>query len=138
MLQRYLQNNNGVCLILNIVKLHSSLIILTQLQLAGVGVDFVFKSHKEEEPSPSFCQKARNGPTCFKTIQVRTGQVRIDQVKTGQVKTGQVRTGQVSTGHPRTPQVWTNQISTIQVKTDQVRMGEDKLAQNKSSLVKTS
>ena len=35
------------------VKLHSDLIILTQLQLVGVGVDFVFPL-EEEQPSPSF------------------------------------------------------------------------------------
>ena len=46
------------------VKLHSDVRILTQLQLVGVGVDFVFpreegrkegrRRKKEEEPSPSF------------------------------------------------------------------------------------
>ena len=38
-----------------VVKLHSDLRTLTQLQLVGVGVDFVFPL--EEEPTPSFCQK---------------------------------------------------------------------------------
>ena len=41
-----------------IVKLHSDLRILTQLQLVGVGVDFVFPlkegMKEEEEPSHSF------------------------------------------------------------------------------------
>ena len=32
-----------------IVKLHSDLRILTQLQLVGVGVDFVFPLEEEEE-----------------------------------------------------------------------------------------
>ena len=46
----------------NFVKLHSDLRILTQLQLVGVGVDFVFPLEEEEEegrkkkkePAPSF------------------------------------------------------------------------------------
>ena len=33
----------------NFVKLHSDLRILTQLQLVGVGVDFVFPLEEEEE-----------------------------------------------------------------------------------------
>ena len=45
-----------------VVKLHSDLRILTQLQLVGVGVDFVFpleegrrkEGRKKKEPSPSF------------------------------------------------------------------------------------
>ena len=46
---------------LNFVKLHSDLRVLTQLQLDGVGVDFVFARkegrRKKEEPSPGFYQK---------------------------------------------------------------------------------
>ena len=43
-LWRYFQIDTDV-----FVKLHSDLRILTQLQLVGVGVDFVFPRKKEEE-----------------------------------------------------------------------------------------
>ena len=50
-----------LALSLNVVKLHSDLRTLTQLQLVGVGVDFVFplegrrkEEGRKEEPSPSF------------------------------------------------------------------------------------
>ena len=54
------------------VKLHSDLRILTQLQLVGVGVDFVFplegRRKKEEEGrrrNPHLAFSRRNDPTCL-------------------------------------------------------------------------
>ena len=61
-----------------IVKLHSDLRILTQLQLVGVGVDFVFplegrrkkeegrrKKKEEGRRNPHLASSRRNGPTCM-------------------------------------------------------------------------
>ena len=42
-------SSHNPSLFLSIVKLHSDLRILTQLQLVGVGVDFVFPLEEEEE-----------------------------------------------------------------------------------------
>ena len=53
-----------------IVKLHSDLRILTQLQLVGVGVDFVFplegrRRKKEEVSNPHLALSRRNDPACL-------------------------------------------------------------------------
>ena len=49
-----------------IVKLHSDLRMLTQLQLVGVGVDFVFPLEEEEEKegrrNPHLASSSWNGP----------------------------------------------------------------------------
>ena len=45
----------GFCFpFMHFVKLYSDLRILTQLQLVGVGVDFVFPLEEKGEPTPSF------------------------------------------------------------------------------------
>ena len=55
--------------IFTFVKLHSDLRILTQLQLVGVGVDFVFplEGRKEEEEgrNPHLASSRRIDPTCL-------------------------------------------------------------------------
>ena len=54
---------------MSLVKLHSDLRVLTQLQLDGVGVDFVFACHKEEEGggrNTHLASTGRNGHTCLK------------------------------------------------------------------------
>ena len=48
-----------------IVKLHSDLRILTQLQLVGVGVDFVFPLEEEEGRNPHLASSRRIDPTCL-------------------------------------------------------------------------
>ena len=55
-----------------IVKLHSDLRILTQLQLVGVGVDFVFpleegrkKEEEEGRRNPHLAFSRKNDPTCL-------------------------------------------------------------------------
>ena len=53
----------------DVVKLHSDLRILTQLQLVGVGVDFVFQRKKKEgrrkKKNPHLAFSIRNDPTCL-------------------------------------------------------------------------
>ena len=51
-----------------IVKLHSDLRVLTQLELDGVGVDFVFarKEGRRRRRNPHLASTERNGPTDLK------------------------------------------------------------------------
>ena len=49
----------------SVVKLHSDLRILTQLQLVGVGVDFVFPLEEGRRSNPHLAFSRRNDPTCL-------------------------------------------------------------------------
>ena len=58
--------------VIHIVKLHSDLRILTQLQLVGVGVDFVFpleeegrRRKKKKKNNPHLAFSRRKDPTCL-------------------------------------------------------------------------
>ena len=59
------------------VKLHSDLRILTQLQLVGVGVDFVFPLEEEEEgrtnPHLAFSRRNDPTPTCLNFVDCLVG-----------------------------------------------------------------
>ena len=62
---------------MSLVKLHSDLRVLTQLQLDGVGVDFVFACHKEEQEEPHLASTGRNGPACLKFGACLVGVLRV-------------------------------------------------------------
>ena len=52
----------------NVVKLHSELADPTEVQLDGVGVDFVFPCHNNNNNNnnPQLDSTRRNDPTCLK------------------------------------------------------------------------
>ena len=80
----------------DIIKLHSDLRVLTQLQLDGVGVDFVFvwkeegSRRRKEEPTPGFSLNFGGCPVgvmrfsceCLEGVWMV-----VDQVRTGPVRT---------------------------------------------------
>ena len=92
--------------VLAVVKLHSKLAIPTELQMDGVGVDFVFVWNAEGRKKPHLASTGRYAPTCLKFggCPVGVSVWRVSgwwQIKSGQVQSGQFEWRQFKSGHVR-------------------------------------